>query len=169
MSPAQGLLGGSRRLGQLEARSQRCLWLQGLGGCGLNEPWEKGMGNADMAGNMIGNTLGIFFKWWKMWWDISWWWWFPELGVPPSHHPFEDGNFHEMNHPAIGYPHLWKPPYGGKYDRKYFGTYWYDGRCDETYHHGKWMMMLKGGYLFIMGNGFVWKGEVDYGQLIRKT
>ena len=28
----------------------------------------------------------------------------------PSYHPFLDGIFHDINHPAIkGYPHLWKP------------------------------------------------------------
>jgi hypothetical protein len=31
-------------------------------------------------------------------------------GLPPNH-PFIDGIFHEINHPAIGgAPKLWKPP-----------------------------------------------------------
>ena len=29
-------------------------------------------------------------------------WRFPEMGVPPSHHPFLDGILYEINHPAIG-------------------------------------------------------------------
>ena len=31
------------------------------------------------------------------------------MGVP-ANHPFLDG-FSIINHPAIGYPHLWKPRY----------------------------------------------------------
>ena len=38
-------------------------------------------------------------------------WWFPEIGVPQNH-PFLDGIFPKINHPAMkGYPHLRKPPY----------------------------------------------------------
>ena len=37
-------------------------------------------------------------------------WRFPEMGVPPNH-PFIDGIFHEINHPAIKeYHHFRKPP-----------------------------------------------------------
>ena len=39
-------------------------------------------------------------------------WGFPEIGVPPVLIHFS-GIFHEINHPAMGVPHLWKPPYGG--------------------------------------------------------
>ena len=38
-------------------------------------------------------------------------WGFPEIAVPPNH-PLIDGIFHEINHPAMGVPHLWKPSYG---------------------------------------------------------
>ena len=31
------------------------------------------------------------------------------IGVPP-YHPLLDGIFHEINHPAMGVPHLWQPP-----------------------------------------------------------
>jgi hypothetical protein len=34
------------------------------------------------------------------------------MGVPTIIIPFLFGILHEINHPAIGYPHLWKPPYG---------------------------------------------------------
>ena len=37
--------------------------------------------------------------------------WFPKMGVPPSHHPFLDGIFHEINQPAIGYPHGYGNPF----------------------------------------------------------
>ena len=33
------------------------------------------------------------------------------MGVSLNH-PFLDGIFHEINHPAsLGYPHVWNPPY----------------------------------------------------------
>ena len=39
-------------------------------------------------------------------------WWFPEIGLPPNHHPFRIGIFPEINHPAIGVPPwLWKAAY----------------------------------------------------------
>ena len=39
-------------------------------------------------------------------------WRFPEMGVPPSYHPFVDGMFN--NKPSIlGYLHLWKPQMSG--------------------------------------------------------
>ena len=31
------------------------------------------------------------------------------LGTP-GYHPFFHGMFHEINHPAMGYLHVWKPP-----------------------------------------------------------
>ena len=37
-------------------------------------------------------------------------WMFPEMGVLPNH-PFIDGIFHAINHPAMGYLYFWKPPY----------------------------------------------------------
>ena len=51
---------------------------------------------------------------------VTWWyiyiytsycniWKFPKIGAPPNY-PFIDG-LSLINHPAIGYPHLWKPPY----------------------------------------------------------
>ena len=36
---------------------------------------------------------------------LSWW-----LGVPPVIIHLS-GNFHEINHPFLGYPHWWKPPH----------------------------------------------------------
>ena len=35
-----------------------------------------------------------------------------KMGVPPVYHPFIDGIFYEINHPAMGVPHLWKVPNG---------------------------------------------------------
>ena len=37
-------------------------------------------------------------------------WRFPKIEVPPNH-PFIDGIFHEINHPAIGYPHDYGNPH----------------------------------------------------------
>jgi hypothetical protein len=38
-------------------------------------------------------------------------WRFPEIGLPPNH-PYIDGIFHEINHPAMGYPHSSVPQLG---------------------------------------------------------
>ena len=38
-------------------------------------------------------------------------WGFPKRGVPPDIIHKNRWIFFLINHPAIGYPHLWKPPY----------------------------------------------------------
>ena len=36
------------------------------------------------------------------------------MGVPPDHHPNFSWVFPNKNQPFLGYPHFWKPPFGGE-------------------------------------------------------
>ena len=49
----------------------------------------------------INSSIQTTFGTWSSWRFI---WWFPKIGGTPSHHPFLDGSFHDINHPAIRVP-----------------------------------------------------------------
>ena len=52
----------------------------------------------------------IHRHWWLFGQHLRPLWQFLEIGLPPNH-LFIDGNFQEINHPAMGVPPwLWKPP-----------------------------------------------------------
>ena len=88
-----------------------------------------------------------------------------------SHHPIEDWDFPwYINHPAIGYPHLWKPPYIAGW---WFGTFFvfpYIGN-----NHPNWLIFFRGVqttnqmviiYLLLAGTALPGNHEIRWNQYV---